>query len=90
MAEVVVSQRVGVRHPEISNDAAVTAWRGAIASARRLESEPANIVVAVGFDKDGRLLEVVAVLLDDGTVYIFHAMKATKKTLIELGLTGSR
>ena len=81
--KIVVNPRISVRHPEISAKDAKTAWVNAIGLAQRTESSGATILVAVGFDSSGRLLELIAVSMDDGSIVIFHAMKATKKVLFE-------
>lgn len=89
MAEINVHPRVHRRHPEVCDEDVVAAWRNAVAVGRRNEGG-AHVFVAVGFDSKGRLLELVASLMDDGACLIFHGMRATKKTLIELGIEGRR
>ena len=89
MTHVEVHPRVNERHPEVADDQARLAWDNAIALVRREGAED-NLYVAVGFDNNGRLLEVVAIKRQDGTWLIFHAMKATIKTLREVGLVLER
>ena len=85
MAEIKVHPRVHRRHPEIDDEDVRSAWRNAIAMGRRLDTVP-HVLVAIGFDTNGRLLEILAVFMDEGTCLAFHAMKAAKKTFRELGL----
>ncbi|MDR0500236.1 MAG: hypothetical protein LBG97_03180 [Coriobacteriales bacterium] len=85
MKNVAVHPRVKTRHPEISNEDVLNAWENAIAFARR-DGAADDLYVAAGFDNSGRLLEVVAAKGKGEDWLIFHAMKATQKTLSELGL----
>ena len=79
-----VHERVVARHPELTETDVLSAWRNAIALVRRETSE-ADFYVAVGFDTNGRPIEMVAAKDDDGSLLIFHAMiPPTKKTLREL------
>lgn len=88
MEKSVVHPRVHERHPEISDDDALSAWNNAFEFAKRDTSEK-DLYVAVGFDTKGRLIEVVAAREDDGRFLIFHAMTPpSKKTLGELRLMG--
>ena len=86
--EIRVDPRVHTRHPEISDGDAISAWKNAIEFAQRYEESGAIIKVALGFDTSGRLLEMVAVSMDEGYELIYHAAKAKKKTLSELGMIG--
>jgi len=48
---------------------------------------PDTILVAVGFDTNGRLIEIVGSVMENGTVRLFHAMTPpSKKTLQEVGI----
>ncbi len=85
MENVAVHPRVAQRHPEISDKDAVSAWRNAIAIQNRTYTPP-DIYAAAGSDDKGRMLELLAVELDDGTMLIYHAMKLTRKMQAELGL----
>ena len=82
-----VHGRVSARHPELSEHDVLVAWKSRIAWAIRIVGEK-NHVVAVGFDNNGRFIEMVAV--NDGDDYlIFHAMTPpSKRTLTELDLLG--
>lgn len=86
---VYVHRRVSQRHPELIDADVHSAWESKISWAVRLTSER-NHIVAVGFDSNGRLIEMVAV--SNGEDYlIFHAMTPpSKKTLTELGLLGRK
>jgi hypothetical protein len=59
--------------------------------ARRYRGAPnEGEVVAVGYDRAGRMIELVAALRPFGTV-IFHAMRPpTRKVLAELDLLGGK
>lgn len=84
MVEVNVHPRVRVRHPGISDEDAIAAWKNALTFKLRVTSDK-DFYIAVGFDGRGRLLEVVVAQEDDGSWLIFHAMTPpTKRTLREL------
>ena len=86
MIDVKVHPRVTVRHPEITEEDAIVAWKSAIASIRRETSEK-DFLLAVGFDRNARLIETIATEDDQGTVFIFHAMTPPSiKMLREVGL----
>jgi hypothetical protein len=87
MDRITVHSRVQARHPDISEQDVVAAWSSSIARARRERSER-DLYVAIGFDTNGRLLEMVAAE-KNGDYLIFHTKTPpTKKTLTELGLLG--
>lgn len=84
--DVIVHERVGRRHPELSNRDVIYAWRHPLKSYRRARTEPTQYA-AVGFDPSGRLVEMCAVYNDDLCAYvIYHAMEATPKMMHELSL----
>ena len=62
---LIVHPRVALRHPEIAEEDAKNVWEGAIVSTPRLNDNP-DEYIALGFDGNGRLLEVVAVRLAGG------------------------
>jgi hypothetical protein len=82
---IVVHPRVHEKHPEIESDDAIAAWNNAIAVRNRAYGPP-DYYAAAGADKKGRMLEVVGVGLEDGSLLIFHAMKLTDKMRNELEL----
>ena len=84
-ASILVHPRVAERHPEIQNEDAVAAWNNAIVVQNRTYSPP-DIYAAAGSDNKGRLLELVGIELEDGSLLIYHAMRLTKKMRHELGL----
>ena len=86
MQKIIVHPRVAQRHPEISEQDVVTAWRNAVALQNRTYEQP-DIYAAAGADGKGRMLELLAAELDDGSLLIYHAMKLTRKMRKELGLT---
>ena len=84
--DVIVHERVGLRHPELSNKDVAYAWRNPLKARRRPKTELTQYA-AVGFDPRGRLIEMCAVYDDDLCAYvIYHAMEATPKILHELKL----
>jgi hypothetical protein len=83
---VTINPRIHQRHPELNDADVLAAWVGCIRAARRTRSAFDDFV-AVGFDKKGRLLEMVAVLREDESWHIYHAFSPpTSKVLAELGL----
>ncbi|MCL2068351.1 MAG: hypothetical protein FWH00_00470 [Oscillospiraceae bacterium] len=82
---ITVHPRVHRKHPEISDDDAIHAWRNAIAIINRTYNPP-DYYAAAGMDTKGRVLELVGVELEDGALMIFHAMKLSEKMSKELGL----
>ncbi|WP_304426471.1 hypothetical protein [uncultured Adlercreutzia sp.] len=82
---IIVHPRVNQRHPEVSDEDAIAAWRHPLAITRRA-FEPPDIYTAAGVDGKGRLLELIGVELEDGSLMIYHAMKPTRKMSQELGL----
>ena len=84
--EIFVHPRIFDRHPEISEEDVLSAWVNFIRMQTR-RAPDSEQVVAVGFDKKGRLLEMVAVFNETGYL-VYHAMTPpTKKMLAELGLS---
>lgn len=80
-----VLPRVSAKRPEISDDDARSAFESTLRKMPRLDTEPMQWI-GVGFDARGRLLEWVAIENQPGEWLIFHAMPATKKTMIEVEL----
>lgn len=84
--DVVVHERVTLRHPDVSNEDVVYAWHHKVKSLRRPNTEPTQYA-AVGFDPRGRLLEMCAVRdIDNDRMVVYHAMRATRNMLSELGI----
>ena len=83
-----VNARIAMRHPEISEDDVKSAWANALVIVERTTASfPDVVLVAVGADANGRLLEIVGTALEDGTVHVFHAMTPpSRKTLRETGI----
>ena len=82
-----VHPRVHDRHPNVSDDDAIHAWRNAIVIKLFDTDESGERLRAVGPDQKGRMLEMTAVELANGDVFIFHAMTPpAKKTYKELGI----
>ena len=70
--EINALERVRERHPEITREDAIHAWRFCIKSMPRLGKEPEEWV-GIGMDAAGRLLEVVAIRNERGAWLIKHA-----------------
>lgn len=82
---IVVHPRVGARHPEITDDDARHAWVYAIECAQRVNSPYWPAYAALGYDRTGRLLEILAARREDGSILIYHAMTPpSKKMLAEI------
>lgn len=84
---VLVHDRVVERHPELSEKDVETAWVNRLRCQKRTGPWPPQYV-AVGFDGNGRTIEMVAVY-DPGAdkTLIFHVRTpATKKIMGELGI----
>ena len=65
-------ERIHERHPDVTKEDAIHAWRFCIRSMPRLGKEPEEWV-GIGMDSSGRLLEVVAIRNDSGAWLIKHA-----------------
>ena len=86
MDEAIVHPRVQERHPELQSADVLSAWANAIATRSRID-DGTDRLVALGTDGNGRLVEMVANRLKDGTWVVFHAMTPpSRNTLVELGM----
>lgn len=85
--KIYVLSRVHERHPELTSEDVLTAFRSVMEDARRAD----GTWVAIGLDGHGRDVEMVYKQLND-SVLIYHAMTPpTKKTLKEINqLEGKR
>ena len=83
-----IHDRVQQRHPELDPGDVESAWRNAWVMVERATCAfPDVLLVAVGCDARGRLIEMVGVVQESGSVCIFHAMTPpSRKTLRETGL----
>jgi len=82
---VVVHQRVHERHPEIADEDVIAAWNNCLCSACR-KSSAFEDYVAIGVDRKGRLLELIAVLRPGGAWLVYHAFTPpTERVLREIG-----
>ena len=79
---VVVHPRVSVRHPEIADEDAIHAWVYAVECAERVDSPYWPAYAALGYDRNGRLLELLAALQEDGRILIYHAMTPPSKKMM--------
>lgn len=79
-----VHPRVTTRHPDIHEADVILAFENTVRSRAR-DTNPVQWV-GVGTDSRGRLLEYVAVEDEPDGWLIFHAMRATRSVMNELGL----
>ncbi len=70
--EIYALDRVHERHPDVSKEDAIHAWRYCLRSMQRIGKEPEEHV-GIGYDATGRLLEVVAIRGNSGAWLIKHA-----------------
>jgi hypothetical protein len=83
--EIYVHPRIKERHPNISDDDVLTAMSNFVRMRNRKAPDNEQFI-AVGFDRKGRLLEMVGIINGKERL-IYHAMTPpTKKMLAELGL----
>lgn len=81
MERVHVEGRVHQRHPELSDSDVEHAWSFYLCAAT---SVPGEREMRLGYDRSGRLLEMVGVLCVDGW-HVYHAMTPpSKKTFKEV------
>ncbi len=86
MDRIYVDDRVSMRHPEIRNQDAIDAWINCVRSRPRLEKNP-DEYLAVGVDKKGRFIEMVAIRDPEGDWLIYHAFTPpTNNALRELNM----
>jgi len=86
MENIKVHERVCRLHPELNNDDVHMAWKHIIRSFTRTWTDQRECV-AVGVDGKGRLVEMIAIRSQDGSLLVYHAMTPpTKKVLKEMGL----
>lgn len=70
--EIKALERINKRHPNVSKEDAIHAWRFCIRSMPRLDKELEEWV-GIGMDVTGRLLEIVAIRNKRGAWLIKHA-----------------
>jgi hypothetical protein len=87
--EIRIHPRISDRHPGITQDDVLAAWKNTIRCQRRVGIE-INHYAAIGVDRKGRLLEMVAAKTADRAWVVFHAMKASQKMFDELGMKDER
>jgi hypothetical protein len=90
--DIEIAPRVSARHPELTDADIFSAWGNALVIIERGGIPLSDVIlVAIGADSKGRLIEMVGAIKESGMVYIFHAMTPpSRKTLHEVGLTGER
>lgn len=88
---VIVLDRITERHPDVSKEDAAYAWSSSIARMPDLARDDPERYIAVGFDQNGREIEVVAVRKDIDTWVIIHAQTPAKTDIKrKLGLIGGK
>ena len=80
-----VHPRVCARHPEISERDVQDVFVATLRKAPRIDTDPVQWI-GVGLDRNGRMLEYVAIETGPDEWLVYHAMRATSKTLIEVGM----
>ena len=78
-----INPRIEQRHPDMTPATVRKAWDTTLRCIPR-DTDPVQWV-GVGI-VDGKLIEYIAIENDNETWHVFHAMKATRKTLREVGL----
>lgn len=91
--KVVVHKRVHERHPEIEDADVEYAWLHYRHFMPRFGKEPVQYM-AIGFDRHGRALEMLAVInagatMQDSYYLVFHAMRCTRSFMKEMKLSAS-
>jgi len=82
--EIVIHPRISKRHPELQSEDIRVAWENFLLSGMRAKSKRFPEEVRVGYDKQGREIEMVGTM-SEGSWLIFHAMTPpSKKMIIEL------
>lgn len=77
----IIHPRVSERHPELVGDDVRKAWEECLVSAVRI---PGVREMRPGFDRQGRLLEMIGALTEEGWL-VFNAMTPpSKKSLSEI------
>jgi len=81
-----VNPRISERHPELTEADVCSAWCNAVVIVERRGAPlPDAMLVALGFDSNDRLVEVVDSVMESGRVHVFHAMTPPlKRTLMEI------
>lgn len=82
---VEVLPRVSLSHPDVTDDDVRMAWTNAL-SARTREFGPPDVIAAAGADTKGRMIEMLGIEMEDGSVVVYHAMRLTQKMAQELAL----
>lgn len=81
-----VHPRVFERHSELDEESVIAAWEGAVLSTPRIGKE-VDEYVAVGFDRNGRFIEMVGIRGELNDWLIYHAMTPpSDRTYSELGI----
>lgn len=80
MNNVYVLDRVRERHPDVSKEDAVHAWLHCVKCKPRLNKDPIEYA-AIGYDRNGELLELVARSNNRGDWLIKHAQRPPQESI---------
>lgn len=83
--KVRVHPRVSAKRPDITDADVEAVFERTLRKVPRIDVDPVQWV-GVGLDGRGRMLEYIAVETGPDEWLVFHAMSATSKALIEVGL----
>jgi len=76
-------EHIIMKHPELSEEDIAHAWENAIASRSRRSDD----YIAIGFDSNGRLLQICAIRLESGDWLVYHALTPPQdSTYKEVGI----
>lgn len=79
-----------MKRPEITEEDVIAAVMGTLKRVERPNSDPPKWI-GIGLDGRARLLEYIGVPIPDADgLLVIHCMRATKKSLKEVGLEGDR
>ena len=79
---VMVHKRVHERHPELTEEDVLTAYRNSLRYAQRSDKDDSEYA-GIGTDGRGRLVEYVAVVMPEGELLIYHAQTPPGKAMLE-------
>ena len=81
---MIVHERVVRLRPDLTEEDVLSAWKNILSSFTRTWTGQRECV-AVGVDNNGRLIEMIALRTENGSMLIYHALTPpTKKVLKEM------
>ena len=78
--EIYALDRISKRHPDVTKEDAIHAWRFCVKSMPRIGKDPEEHV-GIGYDASGRLLEVVAIRGESGAWLVKHAQTPPQESI---------